>query len=76
MVRPVTPSIPTISQEISGKELKVKKIQVKALKPTINKKPKIQKIAWIWQHFKEFSENTALHGYNHIVRNDSTKCER
>lgn len=78
MVRPVTPSIPTLSREISDRELKAKKIQVKALKPTTtHKKTKAQKkIAWISQHFKEFSANTALHGYNHIVRNESTKCER
>lgn len=77
MVRPVTPLIPTISHEISAQVHNIKKIQLKALKHNAtNKKPKTQKVAWIWKHFKEFSANTALHGYNHIVRNNSTKCER
>lgn len=75
MLKLVTPFIPTISREINGTELKAKKIYVEASK-RMNKKSKMQKTSWIWQHFKEFSANTALHGYNHIVRNDTTKCER
>lgn len=76
MVKLVPSSIPTISRQISDKEFNFKKIQVKAAIKRIDKRSTIEKTSWIWQHFKDFSANTALHGYNHIVQNDTTKCER
>lgn len=32
--------------------------------------------SWIVRCFKDFAANTALHGYNHIVREDASNWER
>lgn len=32
--------------------------------------------SWISRCFNDFASNTALHGYNHIVREDTSKWER
>lgn len=69
--------ISTISDQVSKSSAKVKKIhghvkQSKFLKSV----KKVQKDSWIVRCFNEFAENTALHGYNHIVREDSSKWER
>lgn len=67
--------ISTISDRVSKNVLKVRKIHVKQSK--LPKNPKsIPKESWLQRCFKEFAENTALHGYNHIVRENSTKWER
>ena len=54
----------TVSEKISGG------------KGTPNEKPVSQSEHWVWRIFKEFASSTALHGYNHIVREDTARWER
>lgn len=77
MVKVVIP-IPTISDRVGHKVFKVKRAQVKLAKLSkLSSRPKkLEGESWVVRYFKEFAANTALHGYNHIVREDSTKWER
>lgn len=78
MVKVVTP-IPTISERVTKKVRKVKRIQVKQAKSSkllLQPTCKVEEECWIVRCFKEFASNTALHGYNHIVREDSTRAVR
>lgn len=72
MVKVYPMKISTISGRIHN-NTKRKKIDVK---PTPKNSKSIREESWLVRCFKEFAENTALHGYNHIVREDSTKWER
>lgn len=67
--------ISTISDRVSKSVPKVRKIYVKQSKLTKTSKP-TPKQSWLHRCFNEFAANTALHGYNHIVRENSTKWER
>lgn len=70
--------IPTISGRVSHKVFKVKRARVKSARLSkLSSRPKNSAgESWVVRYFKEFAANTALHGYNHIVREDSTKWER
>lgn len=63
--------IPTVSSRI-----KPKKIQVNAIKELTTDKAKTKIDSWIVRCFNDFARNTALHGYNHIVREDTSKWEK
>lgn len=65
--------ISTISSRVDNKLTKVKKIHVQ---PIPVKKKTVVRDSWLMRCFKEFAQNTALHGYNHIVRADTSKWER
>lgn len=75
MVKLITPTISTVSGRVHNKVLKANRIHVKPTR-SLNKVKTITEESWLAKHFKEFASNTALHGYIHIVREDSTKCER
>lgn len=70
--------IATISDRVAMNSVQMKNVHLK--KPKIRKTLKNSKSkrqeSWIVKSFKEFAANTALHGYNHIVREDATKWER
>lgn len=66
--------IRTISERVSNNLLKIKRVHVKSAR--LSKPKKANDESWFVRYFKEFATNTALHGYNHIVREDSTKWER
>ncbi|XP_055295176.1 sodium channel protein Nach-like [Sitodiplosis mosellana] len=71
--------ISTISDRVHNSTIKVRRFHVKpSLKlPRLSKHSKTTgDKSWFVRCFKEFAENTALHGYNHIVREESTKGER
>lgn len=74
----VTP-ISTISSRLDKKFPKVRNIHVKNASFLPKTKPKVENVgkdSWIVRCFKEFAANTALHGYNHIVRAETSKWER
>lgn len=78
MVKVLPVPISTISGRVYNNASKVRKIHVKpskSLRKSKNSKSDSEE-SWLVRCFKEFAKNTALHGYNHIVREDSTKWER
>lgn len=67
-------TIPTVSERIPTVD-SLKKAKADAVKNT--KEPnKFDFKTWIKRSFNEFAANTALHGYNHIVRQDTAQWER
>lgn len=73
MVKVVVP-IQTVSERVSKNAVKINRIRKKPVRVTREKKSYEE--SWYVRYFKEFASNTALHGYNHIVRENSTKWER
>lgn len=55
--------------------LKVRKIRVKSLEKSTQEKSSNEE-SLVARTFREFASNTALHGYNHIVREGTTKWEK
>lgn len=73
MVKAVPISI--ISDRVDSNPIKVRKIRVKSQEQLKNEESS-KKGSIITRTFKEFAANTALHGYNHIVRDGTTKWEK
>lgn len=72
----MTKLIPTISARIEPAN--VDQLKIKAI-ATVDKQSQPNKFdfkLWVSRCFKEFAANTALHGYNHIVREDTAPWER
>lgn len=67
--------IPTISGRVGSSPLKVRKIRVKPLEKSTQEKSSNEE-SLVARTFREFASNTALHGYNHIVREGTTKWEK
>ncbi|XP_031617478.1 sodium channel protein Nach-like [Contarinia nasturtii] len=69
-------SVQTISGRVQSKWMKVKKVHVNSQSKIGKCTKTVPEESCLARRFKEFASNTALHGYNHIVREDSTKWER
>lgn len=73
----MTKLIPTISERIRPFDIdsfKKTNSNTSLLKKKTQQEFDIK--SWISRSFKEFASNTALHGYNHIVRDDTAAWER
>lgn len=73
----MTKILPTISAQVAP--ISVAQLKPKANAAAFNKKVQPEKFEfkiWMKRSFKEFATNTALHGYNHIVREDTAMWER
>lgn len=62
--------IPTISLNVNDTAA------IAVPKTNIRNNNKTKAKSWIVRCFKDFAANTALHGYNHIVREDASTWER
>lgn len=76
MVKVSPMPIATISNRIHNNTLRGRKVKVKPSSKLSKNTKSVRKESCLMRCLKEFAKNTALHRYNHIVREDSTKWER